>query len=174
MIQVIRNLCRAVLGATLFLLPWGAAAQSVAVPPPPNSQAISQTGLLPMFAIDLQIDSSWVDGIGAPSQSSQFRHNGVNDTLQQIWESLSSGGFNMIRFPISVDDPQSAVRLANLCTWAKANNVTLIPILQSAATGRNDQPTLSDTLKAFVPAVVSLTRQQDSSLATYTQIGYYQ
>jgi len=127
-----------------------------------------------MFAIDLQIDSSWVDGIGAPSQSSQFRHNGVNDTLQQIWESLSPGGFNMIRFPISVDDPQSAVRLVNLCTWGKANNVTLIPILQSAATGRNDRTVLSDTLKAFVSAVVSLTRQQDSSLATYTQIGYYQ
>jgi hypothetical protein len=166
MIHITRNMCLAALGAMLFLAPWAICQQ--------NLQAFSQTGLLPIFALDLQIDPSWVDGASAPSQSPQFSHNGVTDTLQQIWESVRSGGFNMLRFPLQVDDPQSAARLVNLCLWAKANNLTLIPILQETATARKDPSAVSNLISGFVANVVALMRQTDPSLAAYTQISYYQ
>src|SRR2546427_8482136 len=47
---------------------------------PPNLQAVSQTGLLPLFAVDMQVDPSWIDGTDVPSRSPQYGHSGVNDT----------------------------------------------------------------------------------------------
>ena len=97
MSQPIQNVWRAVLGVILFLLPGhAAAAQFGAIPQQPlassdaqqNTQSISRTGLLPVYALDLQIDPSWVDGMSAPSNSPQFSHNGVNDTLQQAWDTV--------------------------------------------------------------------------------------
>jgi hypothetical protein len=182
-----------VYGITLFLV-RGVAAQSVAglgasvvqvSPPsgssviqqnsPQNSQAISQTGLLPLFSIDMQIDPSWVDGLNAPSSSPQFSHNGVNDTRQQAWEALRPDGFNMVRFPVSLDDPQAVVRMVNLCLWAKANNIFLIPILQGSSALRRDQSAMPTAVSAFISALVSRIRQGDpAELSSYTQISYYQ
>src|SRR3954468_14525510 len=173
MTYITRNLCLAALGAMLLLSPWRTTAQGLPISQQalatksgqPNAQAFSQTGLLPIFALDLQIDPSWVDGATAPSQSAQFGHNGVSDTLQQIWETLRPDGFNMIRFPLNIEDPRSIVRLANLCNWAKANNVTLIPVLRGTATAQKDATSLSSTVNSFVSGVVSLMRQPDPSLA---------
>ena len=85
---------------------------------PQNLQAISQTGLLPLFAVDMKIDPAWVDGNDMPSKSAQFSHSGVSDTFQQSWDALKAGGFNMLRFPVEVKDSQAAARVANLCIWA--------------------------------------------------------
>ncbi|HXY23809.1 MAG TPA: hypothetical protein VEI73_04115 [Candidatus Acidoferrum sp.] len=140
-----------------------------------NPQAVSQTGLLPMFALDMNFDPTWVDGMDVPSKSPQFSHNGVNDTFQQAWDTLKPAGFNMIRFPIKLDDQQSAVRLANLCVWAKANSVSLIPVLKVAATELKTQSSLANATSALVTAVVARLRQAgDAQFATYTQIAYYQ
>ena len=100
-----------------------------------NLQTVSQTGLLPLFAVDMQFDPSWVDSNDVPSKSANYSHSGVNDTFQQAWEALKPGGFNAIRFDVNLQDPQAPVRLANLCMWAKANNVLLIPVLKSSGTG---------------------------------------
>ena len=100
-----------------------------------NLQTVSQTGLLPLFAVDMQFDPSWVNSNDVPSKSANYSHSGVNDTFQQAWEALKPGGFNAIRFDVNLQDPQAPVRLANLCMWAKANNVLLIPVLKSSGTG---------------------------------------
>src|SRR5262249_51208486 len=62
---------------------------------------------------------------------------------------------------------QAAARLANLCIWAKANNVILIPVLDNAAG--------SDTLAALPPALISKLRAGDGpQAAAYSQLGYIQ
>src|SRR5438552_6972284 len=170
--QPIQKLWRALFGITLVLIAWRAGAQSGPISQQivgsnvaqQSPQALSQTGLLPIYALDLQLDPSWVDSTSAPSNSAEFSHNGINDTLQQAWETLRSGGFNMIRFPINVDDPRSVVRMVNLCVWARANSVNLIPILQGTATGEKDH---SNAINVFISGVVSLMRQADPSLTPY-------
>ena len=140
-----------------------------------QAQAVSQTGVLPVFAVDMEIDASWVDGDAAPSTSPQFSHSGVNDTLDQAWATLKPSGFDMIRFPVHLEDPKSPVRLANLCLWAKANNITLIPVLQGTAAMRSNSPAMASALGTFIANVLSRLRGGDgSALATYTQIGFYQ
>ena len=140
-----------------------------------NPQAVSQTGLLPMFALDMDFAPTWIDGADVPSKSPQYSHNGVSDTFQQAWDTLKLAGFNMIRFPLKLDDQQSAVRLANLCVWAKANNVSLIPVLKVAATELKTQSSLANATSALVTAVVAgLHQAGDAQFATYTQIAYYQ
>ncbi|HVH72900.1 MAG TPA: hypothetical protein VNB49_17565 [Candidatus Dormibacteraeota bacterium] len=162
----------------------GQAAGSTAPPPgqlqasvaqqvaPPSGAAISQTGLLPVFAVDIEFDHSWVDAADVPSKSPQYGHSGVNDTFQQAWDALKVGGFNMIRFPLEVGDPQAAARLANLCIWAKANNVSLIPILKLAEDSQKVK-SLAAAASAFEAAVV-LRLRTAQQLTAYTQISYYQ
>ena len=142
---------------------------------PEPTSVISQTGLLPLFAVDMKIDPSWVDGDNVPSKSAQFSHSGVNDTFQQTWDALKSGGFNMIRFSVEVKDSQAAARLANLCIWAKANNVSLIPILKGGGTKQKDKSLTADDVSAFLSGVVSRIRGSDAQQsAAYTQIAYFQ
>ena len=134
-----------------------------------NFQAISQTGILPMFAVDMQFDPTWVDGASVPSTSPQYGHSGVNDSFQQAWEALKPAGFNMIRFPLDTTDAQTPARLANLCIWAKANNVTLIPVLRSPAS--NAKTKAANDISAFPPAVISLLRAGDGqALVSYTHL----
>lgn len=134
---------------------------------PQTAQAISQTGLLPVFAVEMNFDPSWVDGDNVPSKSPNYAHSGVNDSFQSAWDLLKPGGFNAIRFTLDATDPHSASRLANLCIWAKANNVLLIPVLESESTG-NPGSTLLTSL-------ISTLRSGDgTNPATYTQIAYFQ
>jgi hypothetical protein len=140
-----------------------------------QAQAVSQTGVLPVFAVDMDIDPSWVDGDTAPSTSPQFSHGGVNDTLDQAWTILKPAGFDMIRFPVHLEDPKSPVRLANLCLWAKSNNITLIPVLQGTAAMRSNSSAMASALGTFITSLISRLRGGDgSALASYTQIGFYQ
>ena len=148
---------------------------SVASTTAPNQQAVSQTGLLPMFALDVEFDPNWVDGTDVPSKSAQYSHNGVNDAFQQVWDTLKPGGFDMIRFPVKLGDQQSPARLANLCVWAKANNVSLIPVLQITPTDLKTPSSLSGAASSFVATVVARLHQAgDAQFSTYTQIAYYQ
>jgi hypothetical protein len=132
-----------------------------------NLQAISQTGLLPVFAVEMNLDPSWVDGDNVPSKSLNYSHNGVNDSFQGAWDLLKPGGFNAIRLTLNVGDAHSPARLANLCIWAKANNVLLIPVL--------DGGTASNLGSALLTPLISNLRAGDASnLAAYTQITYFQ
>jgi len=142
---------------------------------PQSFQAVSQTGLLPLFAVDMQFDPSWVDGDDFPSKSAKYNHSGVNDTFQKAWDALKPGGFNMIRFPVEPTGSHAAARLANLCIWAKANNVSLIPILKGAGTSKKDKLLAANDASTFLSALVSRVRAGDAQqLAAYTQISYFQ
>src|SRR5262249_41945760 len=99
----------------------------------PGAQAVTQTGLLPIYGIDMSFDKSWVDGSRFPSQSASYSHFGASETLQNVWDTLKLSGFNSIRFTVDVREADSAAnRVANLCVWAKNNNVRLVPILVGA------------------------------------------
>ncbi len=140
---------------------------------PPAISAISQSGLLPLFAVDVQIDPAWVDGSGFPSASPQFPHNGVSDALQQAWDLLRTAGFNVIRFPTNVDDKQNVTRVANLCVWAKANSVLLIPVLTSDED--LGKVASSNRMADFAPALITKLRSADGQQwGAYAQIAYYQ
>ncbi len=98
----------------------------------PDAQSISRAGLLPVYGVDFAFDVWWVDGARFPSQSANYSSFGVS-AFQKVWDSLSASGFNVIRFPVDVRDRRSsAMRVANLCEWAKSNNVRLVPILVGA------------------------------------------
>ena len=179
--DVMRSLAKlAFSAAVLIIIPWPmcgeARAEGRAFPqaPPPPAQAMSQTGLLPVFAVDMDIDSSWVDGDSVPSPSPQFGHNGVSDTLDGAWAALRPDGFNVVRFTLQLDDPKSPSRLANLCLWAKANNLTLIPELIGSADMRRDKAAMSATISAFIVGTVTKLRAADPTLASYAQIAFYQ
>jgi hypothetical protein len=158
--------------AVLFLIPVSLLAQaSSGLPadagqqaPPQDTQAVSQTGVLPQLAVQMNFDSMQVDGAAVPSSSA---NSGVDDTFQRAWEALRPGGFSTILFKVDLKDPQAAARVANLCIWAKANNVALIPVLANAAG--------SDGAASFPGAVISLLRGGDGQqFAAYTQIAYFQ
>jgi hypothetical protein len=126
-----------------------------------------QADLLPVFALDLNFDPSWIDGADVPSKSARYSNNGVNDAFQKAWETLKPAGFKTIRFKVDLRDAHSATRLANLCLWAKVNNVTLIPVLEYSATGSH----LTDFPAAFVSRLRAGDAQQ---FAAYSQVLYFQ
>jgi hypothetical protein len=140
--------------------------------PAASSQAISQTGLLPVYGVDLQLDPSWVDASQFPSQSAGFPNSGTNATLQQIWGALQPGGYNVLRIPIDVRDATgSANRAANLCAWAKANNVQLIFVMSGADPGKPIAADFANKASDFVKALVGLMRANNGQyLPNYSQI----
>src|SRR5215472_4810532 len=89
-----------------------------------DPQAVSLTGLFPVFAVYMNFKASHVDGTDVPSKSP---NNGVDSNFQSAWDAIKSGGFNTILFWVDLKDPQAAARIANLCIWAKSNNVSIIP-----------------------------------------------
>jgi hypothetical protein len=169
----VRRVASGMVAAALSIVnPAVAQQQSVSPAQPAQpSSAISQSGMLPMFGIDLQVEPAWVDGSGFPSSSAKYGNSGVSDALQQTWSLLRQGGFNIVRFPLNLGDAQSATRLANLCLWAKANNVLLVPVL-SLDSGKT--PT-AETAAALEKALISKMRSgAGEQLAAYSQIAYYQ
>ena len=138
-----------------------------AATPAQSPQQLTQTEILPVFAIDMNFDPSWVDGAEAPTKSVLYNHNGVNDAFQKAWEALRPAGFRTIRFKLDLRDGQSAARLANLCIWAKANNVTLIPVLEYAP----GDGALADFPAAFISRLRAGDGQQ---FATFNQVLYFQ
>src|SRR5215467_8154676 len=51
-----------------------------------ESVAATQADILPVFALDLNFDPSWIDGADVPSKSAQYSNNGVNAAFQKAWE----------------------------------------------------------------------------------------
>src|SRR5262249_25500774 len=132
-----------------------------------QGQALSQTGLLPVFAVDMNFNSSWVDGNDVPTKWAKYSHYGVSDDFQGAWDALKPAGFNAIHFALELRDSHSAARLANLCIWATAHNVTLIPVVENTAT--------NSAAAALPAAVVARLRGGDGQqVAAYTQIAYFQ
>jgi len=142
----------------------------------PKAQAVSQTGLLPVYGIDFRFDATWVDGAQFPSQSAAHPNFGVNAQFQQVWQTLQTSGFNVIRFPVDVRDTTSAAnRVANLCVWAKNNNVKVVPVLAGAERGQQLGADFATNTSAFVKALLAALRGGGGQhLDAYTQILLYQ
>src|SRR5262245_40381097 len=142
----------------------------------PGAQAVAQTGLLPIYGIDLSFDKSWVDGSRFPSQSADHSHFGASATLQNVWDTLKQSGFNVIRFTVDVRETESAAnRVANLCVWAKNNNVRLVPILVGADRGQPLGDGFPANISAFIKGLLTALRGGDGHyLEAYSQILAYQ
>src|SRR5262245_2874901 len=142
----------------------------------PKAQAVSQTGLLPVYGIDFRFDETWVDGAQFPSQSAAHPNFGVNAQFQQVWQTLQTSGFNIIRFPVDVRDTASAAnRVANLCVWAMNNNVKVVPVLAGAERGQQLGADFATNTSAFVKALLAALRGGGGQhLDAYTRILLYQ
>lgn len=145
--------------------------QALAAP----ASAVAQTGLLPVFGVAVDIDTTQVDGSAFPSTLPNF---GVGDGLQSLWDTyLHACGFNTLRFKLDVRDPDGSesVRLANLCLWAKQTGVRLVPVLIGSNQG---EPLLIDFAAQsakFVGAVAARFKGGDEAqLDAYGQILAYQ
>lgn len=160
--------------ALVFSIPLCLQAQESGQPAQSN-QPIPDTGLLPIYSVEMQINPAWVDGAGVPSTSESYANSGVNDIFQRTWEALSPAGFNIVRIPVDITSAQAPARLANLCIWAKANNVRLIPILRIAAKDPAGKPLAANAAANFVSQAVSLLRAAEGGqFAAYQQIVYFQ
>jgi len=124
-----------------------------------NPQAVSQTGLLPVYGVDLRLDPAWLDS-SFPSQSASFPNSGANAAFQQVWGALQPGGYSVLRVTLDVrDSAGTANRAANLCAWAKANNVRLIFSLTAEDAGQPISDSLPKQSSDFVKAFVGLVPQ---------------
>ena len=144
--------------------------------PPQNPQTVSQTGLLPVYGVDLRLDPSWTDSSHFPSQSADFANSGTSAAFQQVWGALQPGGYSVLRVTLDVRNlPGAANRAANLCAWAKANNVRLILSLTAEDAGRPISDSFPKQTSDFVKALVGLMRSNsDQYLSNYAQIMAYQ
>ena len=143
---------------------------------PQNPQAISQTGLLPVYGVDLRLDPSWVDSTQFPSQSPNYLNSGTSAAFQQVWGGLQPGGYNVLRMRIDVSDANAAAnRVANLCVWAKSNNVQLILTLTGSGEGQPLNPYYPTQVSNFITAVITLLQNNGSQyLVDYSQVMAYQ
>ncbi len=156
--------------AALFLLTFSVGARSQQdASKPPEAQAVSQTGLLPVYGVNFNFDAAWVDGASFPSRTP------VNDSFQQVWDALKPSGFNVVRFRVDVRDAQAANRVANLCVWAKSNSVKLVPVLIGAERGQRLGVDFPLNVSMFVKKLLAALRSGDgSSREAYAQILAYQ
>ena len=104
----------------------------------PKEQAVSQTGLLPVYGVDFNFDPAWVDGASFPSQSAEHPNAGVNATFQQVWEALKPSGFNIMRVPLDVRDQPGALATQRQVQIAPGKELRLAlsaTVPETAATG---------------------------------------
>jgi len=143
---------------------------------PQNLQAVSQTGLLPVYGVDLRIDPTWVDSSNFPSQSPNFPNSGTSAAFKQVWAALQPGGYSVVRAGLDVRDTSSAAnRAANLCAWAKINNVRVIFVLTAEDPGQPIGDSFPKQASDFLKALVGLMRGNNGQyLADYAQIMAYQ
>jgi hypothetical protein len=141
-----------------------------------NNQSISQSGLLPVYGVDMRVDPAWVDSSQFPSQSPNFQNSGTSAAFQQVWGALQPGGYNAMRVPVDVRDAAGATnRAANLCLWAKNNNVQLILLLAGSDAGQRIGQDFPTQVSNFVQSLVTLMRSNNGQyLANYSQIMAYQ
>lgn len=169
------------LSALLLSGAWSLSAQDAGTTAPTSdpgaqpAQAVSQTGLLPVYGVDFPFDPTWVDSSGFPSQSADHPNFGTNATFQQVWDTLRPAGLNCIRFAVDVRDPKAgANRVANLCVWAKNNSVNLVPVLTGADTGAAPGESLVANSTAFAKALASTMRADPQNLQAYSRILAFQ
>ncbi len=143
---------------------------------PQNVQAVSQTGLLPVYGVDVRLDPSWVDAAQLPSQSPNFPNSGTSAAFQQLWGALQPGGYNVLRIPIDLRDASGAAnRAANLCLWSQNNGVKLILVLTGADAGKPIGRDFAKQASDFVSALIALLRGGNGQyLTSYSQIMAYQ
>src|SRR5215472_1830188 len=132
-------------------------------------QAVSATGSLPVYGIDLRIDKSW--DTPPPGSPGDFARPGESPVLQRIWSSLKPRGFNTLRVDVFADDSASVNRIANLCSWAKNNDVKLVLVLRVAL--NNSGADNSVKFGALVQSLISQL-QQSAHPESYFQIAAYQ
>jgi hypothetical protein len=125
--------------------------------------------------VDFRLDPSWVDS-SFPSQSANFPNSGTSGAFQQVWGALQPGGYSVLRVTLDVRDSAGAAsRAANLCAWAKTNNVRLILSLTAENAGQPISDSLPKQSSDFVKAFVGLVRANNNQyLANYAQVMAYQ
>ena len=133
----------------------------------PNTQAVAASGLMPVYGIDVRVDKNWIDS-RFPTQSSSFPNAGVNSSLQGTWDSLKAGGYNIVRVFVDTHDAQAANRIANLCAWAKANNVKVVVVLAGATDAG-----YANNAAGIVTALVNALKNAQAADA-YLEIAAYQ
>src|SRR5947207_9575507 len=69
-------------------------------PNSPDAQAVSQTGLLPVYGVDFTFDPTWVSTTPLTPESAAQPTPGVNAVFQQVSDVVKRSGFNAIRFPV--------------------------------------------------------------------------
>ncbi len=140
--------------------------------PPPAAAAISESGLLPVYGMTLELDKSWVDGKKFPNPTP------VSAEFQQLYDSqIKPCGFNVLRVQFDVNDgkAEESTRLANLCVWAQQQGLKIAPILTCGEIGKPYPKDYAARAKAFVTTVVSaLKRNKSANLPAYGQIAFYQ
>ncbi|HZI66639.1 MAG TPA: hypothetical protein VFF17_08750 [Thermoanaerobaculia bacterium] len=136
---------------------------------------MSQSGLLPIYGVSLDLDEAWVDGRKFPSAESNA---GVRPPLQQLWDTrLAPAGLNVVKFGVDVNDAkaQESARLANLCVWAKDRGIKLVPVLVGSKSGQPLAADYAARAKTFVATLIStLKRNKSANLPAYGQIAFYQ
>src|SRR5688500_2291459 len=157
----------------LVLFQTSARAQEPPAAPP---QTVSQSGLLPVFGVNVTLNPQWVDGAQFPSASPQFPHQGVSGELHQIWEGLRPTGLGVLRVNIDVRTADEAARrVANLLVWAQQNNVKLVPMLVGADRGQLLGVDYAQNVAAFVRALATTLATEDGRYRpAYTQILLFQ
>ena len=103
-----------------------------AQPPDPVLRgAVSEAGLLPIFAVDLGLDSVWIVQTAGSGGSSSLRPE-----AEQAIRLLQGSGISTFRIDLDLRDPtRAASQLANLCDWANQNGLSLVPVLRGAPQG---------------------------------------
>lgn len=148
--------------------------------PQPDAQAISTSGLLPVYGLDFRFDPAWVDAHQFPSQSPAFPNAGVSESFQLVWGLAKQSGFSTLRLPLDITNASAAAnQAANLCVWAKNNNLKLVLVLNSGSIGAGRSKAIDNSFPeqaaAFAKALISTLRSGPAdSLAAYPQIMAFQ
>lgn len=136
--------------------------------------AISETGLLPIYGVDFNVDPTWVDPEIFPSGSPDFPHAGVSAAFQAAWDAVAPAGFSVIRYRVDVRDAAAvATRVANLCLWASERGVKLVPVLVAEDAGEPLGIDYAGQVSAFVTALLDVLQNADR-LDLYGQVLAYQ
>jgi hypothetical protein len=126
--------------------------------------------------MDVHLDPSWVDAKQFASQSTDLANSGLGPELQQLWTALQPGGYNVVRFALNISDTGAAAnRAANVCLWAKSNNVKLILVLNTSDDEKPIDGAYPDKVSSFIKALTTLLLASNGQYsAAYEQIMAYQ
>jgi len=144
--------------------------------PPPQGAAAASAVLMPVYGLDLRLQTGWVDPSGFPSHSAAHPFAGVAAPVQQVWDTVHGVGVNVLRVGIDIAAPDTtAVQLANLAVWAQGSGALLVPVLQAGPPGTAVGPGYAAGVAALVRTLVATLRSGDGQyLPAYSHILAYQ